>query len=708
MTHGTLDPITFEVVKHRLWQINDEQGTTIKSISTSPIVTEGNDFNVGLFTADGDLVIAGPYVLSHVTTMDTVLKYAIANAFEISDGDMYLINDPYAGALHQNDVAVVSPFFHNDELVLWIGNVLHHVDLAGSDEGSFCINAKNVFQEAPRYFLKVVRQGTLDRDVERTFIMNSRMSDMVALDLRAQVGAINVARSRIRDLLVQRSIETVLAVMERTVDYAEVALRERISELQDGTWSTDVFMDGDKVGSDRIIRVHLTLTKIGDEMHFDYTGTDVQSEGPTNATMPACYAGTTTPVYTFLCSGDIDWNGAVKRCVTVTAPEGTVMNARYPAAVSVCSIGFSWLASVAAMRVMSEMFEVSDKHRDRVCSSWSVSCNGNNIFSLGEDGRLRGGLLSDHRGCGGAARSFGDGPSHSGVVQSPFSYMSNVESQEWKMPMIYLFRRQLVDSGGPGEYRGGSTVLNAFTPYRTPSLIFKSQNTAGADASNAAGIRGGFPGAGSHVFIVRDTRVWENYRAGIAPTLLEELGGNTEHQATKSEGVLSGNDVFVFFPPGGGGYGDPLARSPELVRQDVLNGLVSVESAFAQYAVVLTNALEVDETATAFQRRSDMQARNNFPTLLDNHGPWNWTNSKHAICPSCSASVGLPGATLKWSSPLREAGPWLALRWGGHSPNFKLRQTACSNCGRLLDVTEYLKQGEDQVATQSVGAPTTD
>ena len=113
-----LDPITFEVVKHRLWQINDEQGLTIRTIATSPIVVEGNDFNVGLFTRDGELVVAGPYVLTHVTTMDAVIQNVIKSTREINDGDMFLVNDPYLGALHQNDVAVVSPLYHDGQIIM--------------------------------------------------------------------------------------------------------------------------------------------------------------------------------------------------------------------------------------------------------------------------------------------------------------------------------------------------------------------------------------------------------------------------------------------------------------------------------------------------------------------------------------------------------------------------------------------------------------
>ncbi|HWL91432.1 MAG TPA: hydantoinase B/oxoprolinase family protein, partial [Actinomycetota bacterium] len=399
MTSG-LDPITLEVVKHRLAQINDEQGATIRTISTSPIVVEGNDFNVGLFTEDGDVAIAGPYVLTHVTTMDTVIKNIAAEVDDLADGDVFLVNDPYLGALHQNDVALATPLFHDGRLRLWIGNVLHHADLAGIDEGSFCVNAKNVFQEAPRYFLRLADAGKVRKDVERTFTANSRLPDMVALDLRAQLGALNVARRRLLELIDEVGIDVVTDVMHRVVDDAEEELRERIRELPDGTWRAEVFMDGDRVGSDRIIRVQLELRKRGDSLVFDYEGTERQSEGAVNAPYHASYAGTIVPIYTFLCDGEIAWNGAVKRCVEVKAPIGSVMNAQYPAAVSICSIGFTWLATAAAMKVVAQMLSESEAYADRACASWNSACNGNNLFGYNARGKMVGALLSDHRAGG--------------------------------------------------------------------------------------------------------------------------------------------------------------------------------------------------------------------------------------------------------------------------------------------------------------------
>ncbi|MQB00737.1 MAG: hypothetical protein GEU78_10665 [Actinobacteria bacterium] len=684
---AALDPITYEVVKHRLWQINDEQGTTIRSLSTSPIVVEGNDFNVGLFTAEGDLAVAGPYVLSHVTTMDAVIKNVIARVGdEVAEGDMYLVNDPGLGALHQNDAAVVAPVYFDGRAVMWVGNVVHHADLAGIDEGSFCINATDIFQEAPRYFLKLVERGVLQKDVEYTFVNNSRLPESVALDLRAQIGAINVAQERLHDLLTEHDPATIAAATERSVDDAERRLRALLREIPDGAWQADAYMDGDKVGSDRILRVHVELRKEGDELTFDFEGSDPQSQGPANATMYACYAGATTPVYALLCGGDIDWNSSIKRCVTVTAPEGTVVNARYPAAVSLCSIGFTWLAATAAWKAVAEMLLGSPAHRDRSCPSWGVSCNANNLFAVDDAGRLRGALLSDHRGGGGGAKPDADGLDHVGVSFSALSFMSNVEGQELKLPIRYLFRKRLADSGGPGRFRGGQTVVSAMTSTGTTQVTWKSQNTAGSDQSNASGIAGGYPGAGSQVVVIRDAA--ERFARDPDDALASLAGASegVEHQPTKSEGRFGPGDVFLFHAAGGGGFGDPLTRDVAQVVADVATGCVSVEAACEHYGVLFGDTGDVDHQGTATERFEQAFARlgqrsDDGEALLGDS------------CPECGGldPERRDGTVVVSSQELRDAGPWIGIRWAGRSPNFGLEITACSRCASLRNVREVRK-----------------
>src|SRR5438105_1352217 len=704
-----VDPVTFEVIKHRLWQINDEQSIAIRTISASPIVVEGNDFNVGLFSHDGQVTTAGIGSLVHVGTIGDALRSIMRGATRIRDVDIFLTNDPFLGALHQNDVVLASPLFHQGEIVMWVGNVLHHPDVGGIDEGSFCINARNLYQDPPRYFFKIVDQGELVHELEHTFVTNSRLPDMVALDLRAQIGAINAAKVRLNALLAERGAAIVRAVMRQSLDLAERQLRDRIRRLPNGSWTGEAWMDGDRVGSERLHRVRVRLTREDEGLHFDFTGSSPQVDAAVNCTYHATVAGAAVPIYTFICQGDIDWNDGVKRCLKVTAPAGTVVNAKFPAPVSICTIGFRWLVTVAASQAVAKMLDASADFRDRVCSSWSVSANCNNLFGVTPEGKPVGALLSDHRGGGAAARSFADGFSHSGQTTSFSASMANVESQEWKLPLLYLYRRQLPDSGGAGRWRGGLTAAAALTPLGVPQMILNSTNTAGTEPSNAHGIDGGYPGAGSQVRVLRHTDIWTKLEAGRMPLEDAELGGEVEHLPSKASGVVSKGDVLVFFAPGGGGFGDPLEREPARVARDLANGWVTMERARDMYGVVLRPDGSADETATISLREQIRGTRRQRPT-----SPWisedRCEHPQHARgkpwrvgesvelepggsgalrCRRCGEMLSGPhGRAAIVQRPLRAAGPWMALRHGGDGPNFVIEEICCPTCATLVSVRE--------------------
>ncbi|MGD0024882.1 MAG: hydantoinase B/oxoprolinase family protein [Xanthobacteraceae bacterium] len=701
-----VDPITFEVIKHRLWQINDEQSIAIRTISSSPIVVEGNDFNVGLFSEDGQVTTAGIGSLVHVGTIGDALRSIMQRAGRIRAGDIFLTNDPFLGALHQSDVVLASPLFYDGGIVLWVGNVLHHPDVGGIDEGSFCINARNLYQDPPRYFFKIVDQGEMAPELEHTFVTNSRLPDMVALDLRAQIGAINAAKQRLTALLDERGAPTVRAVMRRSLDLAEAQLRDRIRALPEGAWMGEAWMDGDRVGSERLHRVIVRLTREDETLHFDFTGSSPQVDAAVNCTRHATVAGAAVPIYTFLCQGDIDWNDGVKRCIKVTAPEGTVVNATFPAPVSICTIGFRWLVTVAASQAVAKMLDASAGFRDRVCPSWSVSANCNNLFGVMPDGKRVGALLSDHRGGGAAARSFADGFSHSGQTTSFSASMANVESQEWKLPLLYLYRRQLPDSGGAGRWRGGLTSAVAVTPIGVPELILNSTNTAGNEASNAHGIDGGYPGAGSQVRVLRGTRVWASVAQGRIPLDDADFAGTVEHLPSKASTVLASGDVLVFFAPGGGGFGDPLDREPERTAADVANGWVSLSGARDNYGVLLAAAGQVDAGATLALRDAMRHSRRQRPSApwsnadrcLPPQGAAAWRVGENVElapgtgtlrCRRCGETLAGPqGRVTIAQRPLRAAGPWMALRHGGDAPHFVLEEISCPSCATLLSVRE--------------------
>jgi N-methylhydantoinase B len=626
----------------------------------------------------------------------------------IEDGDVFLTNDPFLGALHQSDVVIASPLFHDGEILLWIANVLHHPDVGGIDEGSFCISARTLYQDPPRYLLKIMARGVLSTEAEHTFVTNSRLPDMVALDLRAQIGGIHVVKKRLAALIEERGAAMVQSVMHRSLDVAEQQLRGKIAALPEGSWLGQAYMDGDRVGSEKIVKVQVRLTHARDRLTFDFTGSDPQVDAAVNCTSHACVAGAAVPLYSFLCQGDVDWNDGLIRCIDVIAPPGSVVNATFPAPVSICTIGFRWLVTVAAAQAVAKMFDASPDYRDRVCPSWIVSANCNNLFGIGRNGRRVGALLSDHRGGGAAAKSFDDGISHSGQITSFSSSLGNVESTEWKLPLLYLYRKQLEDSGGAGRFRGGLTSAAAMVPYGTKEMILKATNTAGADETNAHGIGGGYPGAGSQSIIVRGSRVWEQLRTNTLPQDFRAFGGEIAYLPSKASGTLGTDDVFVFYAPGGGGYGDPLAREPQRVRADLDARRISEQAARQVYGVVLTTEREIDEAATASLRTELKRAR------CDGAGaPWAsedrvvppqnsaiWQVSDNVVllrdggeetlaCKACGKPLSGPhGRIVRRLSPLKKAGPWTALRFGGESPNFALEECNCAFCGTLVVVRE--------------------
>lgn len=683
-----IDPITFEVVKHRLWQINDEQGLAIKTISASPIVVEGNDYNVGLFTENAELVTAGIGSLVHVTTMGDAVASVIGGAGEIQAGDAWMLNDPFLGALHQNDVVVASPLMRDGRVFMWIANVLHHPDVGGIDEGSFCINARTLDDDPPRFFMKILDRGELVAESERIFVSNSRLPDAVALDLRAQIGAINVATARLNDLLDDRGEDIVRDVMHQSIDIAERQVRDFIRDIPDGSWTGEAWMDGVRVGDERICKVALKLTCDGDTLRFDYTGSSDQVDAAVNSTISATVAGSAVPLYSFLCQGDIDWNDGLKRCIDVFAPEGTVVNATYPAPVSISTVGFRWLVTVAATQAVARMFNSTDKHRDRACPSWNSSSNCNNIFAMLPDGRRTGSLLSDHRGSGAAGRSFADGFDHAGTVTSYASSLGNVEGAEWKLPVMYLYRRQLADSAGAGEFRGGVTCEVALTPYGVDELTLKLTNTAGTEQTNAHGIDGGYPGAGSQSFMVRNADIDAHLTQSARLLKQTDLRGDLTWLPSKADEVIRKGDIYGFWAAGGGGFGDPLRRVPAKVAEDVRSGLVSTAEARRSYGVVLDDDGSADEDATQAlrdQRRAEKRVN----------------GRKHAAGPgpACTA-CGATGGVVQSRYPLCHAGPWIARRYSGDGPNFELQETNCSACGALVDVSEVLKKTAETGATQ--------
>ena len=255
-----LDPLTYEVVRHRLWSVTDEMGEALKRMSGSPIVTDANDFDFAISDELGQEVQVGLYNTMLVGAVDLAIYWTLRHRAVnpgIAEGDMFLCNDPWVGGgLHQNDVIVYQPVFHDGELFAWTSAIAHQPDLGGVGLGSFSPAAQDVFSESlPTPPVKVVRGGQLQRDVADLWVRRSRVPMLIGLDLRAKIGANNVGAERLHALIDQYGADTVKAVMKRMMSDAESRLRAKLASLPDGSWSATGYQDQSHEGDRNLHKI---------------------------------------------------------------------------------------------------------------------------------------------------------------------------------------------------------------------------------------------------------------------------------------------------------------------------------------------------------------------------------------------------------------------------------------------------------------------
>lgn len=603
------DPVTFEVVSHKIWQINDEQGQVLKKVSGSPVATDANDFNVVICDGFGDIVNIGPYYLPHAANVDFMVKWTLEHRSEnpgIAPDDMFLCNDPWVGALHPQDVAVLCPVFVDDKLLCWTGSTIHQVDLGGVNIGSWCVDADDHFAEGMAYPpIKIVERGEIRRDVEDVYLRRSRAPALVGLDLRAHIASNNVAKQRILELVARYGADTVHGVMEKMMDYAEQRFRARLQELPDGTWRHETYQEVARTGDRGVYKTMLTLTKREDTLTFDFTGTDA-NVGMINSTRAGAVGGSVVPLLPLLCY-DIPWAlGGIHRALEFITPIGTIINAEFPHGVSMGSISGTWSATNAANICIAKMLSSTPALADRLLAgcvgSWTT------VIASGLDTNDQPfvTMIMDCMAGGWGARSFRDGVDTAGLMAAITGQCPNVETNESFYPILYLYRRETRDSGGAGEFRGGMGATSCWIPYahdeRSLTLVLA---TFGQAFPTAVGINGGYPANTSMFKMLRESDVQAWFERGEIPPDIHALSGTVEYLPEKYETLQGPYDVFEHTWSGGGGFGDPLDRDPDLVLFDVLAGAVSPEAAHTMYGVVIDRERVVSEQTVS--RREEIR-----------------------------------------------------------------------------------------------------
>jgi len=711
------DYVTFEVLRHRIWQINEEQGRTIVNSSGSVVASEANDFNVGITTADGQIAAFGTYVFYHLAGIRITIENALRFFGEsgLREGDLYLSNDPYVGGLHQNDMSVLGPVHWEGRRVGWTGSVLHHVDVGGPVEGSWTVTARDAFQESPRYrFLRITDREGVRPEVMETAMTNSRTPQIMEMDLRAQIAAANVAKERLYHLFKKYGVETVEQAMLDVIDYSDVRLRRKLLEIPDGEWYAQDYVDHD--GHDDIIySVKLKLRKDGDKLTFDFRGTSPNAPGFINTSVGGLLAGTFCGLAGFLCN-DIPWNEGIFKCVEVISEEGTINNARFPSAASMGAIGAGMCTANATAAALAKMLSCSEKHRKSVMGLWNASWLLYNASGVTTSGRRFTAAIMDPKAGGGGARSDRDGVDVAGNLSTPTPSISNVESLEHVFPVLYVYRKAVIDSGGPGKFRGGLSASSAFMPHGADrwKLVLA---TFGSDQSDSIGFWGGLPGAGSNGIICRNSDIWERIREGQFPEDMRDLDGEYTPLPSKTITEMQTGDVFEGIPHGGGGLGDPLERDLVRLQSDLAGGFVSPQMARSAYGVefrpgttdIDTEASDVHREALRQERLGKGRPLSLHPAPVSAPGQagdriplWDalYVEDSSYHCSRCDTAIAPAGSNPKLGcllieAPLKVANPYVAMRWAGESQRFQFKEYVCPGCGRLLFVDERLKSEDD-------------
>jgi N-methylhydantoinase B len=579
MTVAALDTVRFEVIRAGLAAAADEMAVALQRAAYSTNVKTRQDFSCAIFDSSGRMVAQSFSVPMHLGSMTSVVRGILGRygIERLAPGDIVVCNDGYrSGGVHLNDVTVVAPVFLNGERVAVMAALAHHVDVGGGNPGSMGL-AQEIFAEGlmiPPTLL--VRKGEFDENVLGLILGNVRSPTETGGDLRAQIAGVNIGTRRFLELVEKYGQPEVVEAMREVLDYTERRVRRALAEMPHGVFEAEGFMDDDGI-SDEPVRIVVQVALSEENVVFDLSGSAPQVRGPINSTYAMTLSNCAYALRCLLNEPDLPTNDGFYRAVKVIAPEGTVVNARQPAA-----IGVGW---ETAFRVSETAFRAFGDALPERITAGSKGCLSNIAFG-GIDPRTHDYYtFFDSIGGGYGARASKDGidaiqPHGQNTENSP------VEETEANYPVRILRYELVPDSEGAGRFRGGLGLRRDYS--------FEGETRFSVLADRAKlppwGFAGGQPATPARYVRNPDT--------------------DPEQYPSKFSTRLSPEEVIRVQMGGGGGYGDPLERDPHSVLEDVLDEKISQERARAAYGVVIDAGDAVNESATAAERENLRAARN--------------------------------------------------------------------------------------------------
>jgi N-methylhydantoinase B len=618
-----VDPVKYEMFRHRLLSILEEGRITMIMVSGSPVIAEGGECMTSIYDGDGRHILTAEGLLFHCTgSQDAILKTIELYQDDpgIHEGDQFFYNDPYIAGIHLQDQIVVKPIFHKGKRVAWVGSMMHTSDCGGVLRGG----STEIFHEGIRFQgLKLIERGKLRPDLFRNLTQQCRDPDYVGLDLNARMAANNTVEMGYEELVRKYGIRFVKKAFDRLVEEGETLAKSRLHALPDGTWRSRIYFGEEE----KPYKVMCAMTKKGDQITFDGSGSGPQNANYYNATSHALW-GTLFVVVAGQLFWNSPWNGGMTSVVRVSAPEGSLLNCRYPAS---CGRGTrtGLMFAQAAHECISKML-LAGGMIDDVNAGWG------NIGGLDGPGYWYGGTnqhgfqtgqgVYDIFGAGQGATPYRDGNDSGGSNANAQSMISDVEYTEMNFPFLYLSRNQMVDSAGYGKFRGGATPQKLMLVYGSQDFTVNYSRRVHGPRPGGWGLFGGYPlgkPVDGGVVLLTSDMAQKLKEIKRYPTKVEELDSTWGQDVEESEEAAPlfekapwgervharEYDIIHEPQPAGGGYGDPLDREPAAVARDVRDEITSLEVAQSIYGVVLDpQTLEPDLLAT--QGRRECVCRN--------------------------------------------------------------------------------------------------
>ena len=567
------DAVTMQVIRYGLEAVADDMGYNLMRMGRTTIVKEIMDINCGVLDASGGILAQAHLCPLMMFSLPTTAVNMLDRIKKFDEGDVIICNDPYLGGQHLLDVQFFSPVFVNEELIAFVANIAHQLDMGGAVPGGVAGGLTEIYQEGLRIpFVKLYCKGEEDQQIFDMISSNIRIPEKTMEDFRAQAATTMVGVKRIKALVNKYGLDVFHKCTRMLMDYSESMVRRFLTSLPDGDYTGVDYLDDDGC-EDKPVRVQVNVHIQGDRMKVDFDGSDSQTTGNVNSPW-ACTQGGVFYTMVGIIDPGMALNSGAFRPIEVESREGLVTNPLPPAGVTARSQTMTKIVE-AMLKAMSDV--VPDRV---VAGSHGQACTNSFSGIHPETGRRF--VYIEIQGGGAGARPGKDGPDGQDLHLGRFMN-TPVEAAEIENPVMIERYEFIPDSGGPGKYRGGLSLRRDIRFLADVTWARYSDR----QKFKPLGLFGGMEGSMGSLIMNPDT---------------------PEQKRCKSKGVdqIKAGDLLSIRLPGSGGYGSPVKRDPEAVRWDVINGKISMESARKDYRVVFDEEMGVDMEATGTLREETL------------------------------------------------------------------------------------------------------